>query len=161
MVSASWLQRSLIGAAACIVASGCSDDSNNNDLLRVPNKPPVIVKDSLRWAPGDPQIITKSEYEFSVTANDPDIGDSIDKFYWRFFDNAGNLLDVVKETSVPRLKYTFNQQIPESDSMFFYLSVYAVDKKGAAGEVEIFALPMASGQMSAAVETINHKPNTD
>jgi hypothetical protein len=149
----------LIGAAACIVASGCSDD---NYSLRLPNKPPVITKDSLRWSPDHPKIRAGTEYTISVTARDPDIGDSIDWFFWKFMDNNGGELATF-EYAGSTVNYTFTQEIPESDDMFYTVSVYAVDRKGAAGAEEIFVLPMASGQTgtaSAVVDTINCNPNS-
>jgi hypothetical protein len=156
MMSASWLQRSLIGAAACIVASGCGGD---NFSLRVPNKPPAITKDSLRWAPNHQLISPGVKYTFSVTARDPDFGDSIARFYWKFMDSDGIVL-AAKDTDGPSVEHEFTQSIPESDNMFFALSVYAVDQKGAVGAEEIFALPMGpSAEPVPAVEIINYSPN--
>jgi hypothetical protein len=157
MVCASWLQRSLIGAAVCVIAGGCSGDSDNP--LRVPNKPPVITKDSLKWEPSG-LIRPNRPYTFSVRALDPDIGDRIVSFYWKFMDDKGNVLSAPAPTSVPSVNYTFGQ-FQESDNMFFSLSVYAVDQKGGVGAEEVFVLPMASGQTGTAadiVDTTNYNP---
>jgi hypothetical protein len=129
----------MIATITCIIAIGCSDE---NYPLRVTNRPPVIVKDSLNWVPNDTPIKPDFNYTFSVRAYDPDIGDTIRGFTWEFFDETGVSLSIHRDIPSPEVSQTFVGPIAESGALYT-VSVFATDNRGANGAVETFTIPMA------------------
>jgi hypothetical protein len=130
----------MIATITCIIAIGCSDE---HYPIRMANRPPVIVKDSLNWVPNDTMIKPSNNYTFSVRAYDPDIGDTIYKFTWKFFDETGRLLRE-DDTFSPNIIQNFEGPIAEFDALYT-VSVFATDNRGANSAVETFIIPMAPG----------------
>jgi len=123
-------------ALTCLIAVGCSGDNDNNNgpLARLPNKPPIIVKDSLTWSPPHAQIQKGLEYKFSVRAIDPNVGDKVVGYSWRFGD--GTFYDTSGPTSEPHAFI--------GPDAVCSVSVMAHDNRGAIGpEVTFSDLPMS------------------
>lgn len=102
-------------ALTCLMAVGCS--SGNDPFARLPNRPPIIVKDSLTWMNaetmswGDKVIQWGVEYKYSVRAIDPDVGDKVIKYFWRFGGDAETAIadprNRPEPTDVPSISHIF------------------------------------------------------
>jgi hypothetical protein len=98
-----------MAALICLMAAGCSSDNDrvNDPFARLPNKPPVIVQDSLTWQNpqgvlGDTIIQWGVSYVYSVRAIDPDFGDKVIQYFWRFGNDANTYA-----TNDHRIPYAF------------------------------------------------------
>ncbi|MDR1841183.1 MAG: hypothetical protein LBQ86_04570 [Holophagales bacterium] len=131
-----WAPGSVITTIACLIAIGCSGDETDDGKINVQNRPPVIVKDSLTWSPAHDQISLYTPYTYSIRAADPDIGDAVVRYEWLF----GN-----SETGGERYETTISSVTHAFDaSSVATLSVRATDRNGAAGQYEVFTIPLAS-----------------
>jgi len=132
MVSSRRIKVPAIAALIWLVASGCS--GNNKDSFdpfeRAQNRPPVILKDSLTWSPEHTVIQTDITYSYSVRAVDPDFGDRVVKYWWRFGGGEG-----ITETTEPTVEHAFTSEEIGS------ISVKAIDSFGAVGPEETFFVP--------------------
>jgi len=138
MISSRKFNVPAITALTCLIAVGCSGDNDKNydPFARLQNKPPIIVKDSLTWAPAHSQVQRGVEYLYFVRAIDPDIGDKVIKYFWRF--EGGE----IRETDEPSVRYTFLSDAIGSVSVM--ASDRWVDGRWATGPEVPFTVPLSS-----------------
>jgi len=135
MVSSCKFTVSAIAALTCLVAVGCAgdkEDKENDPFAKLQNKPPIIVKGSLTWTPQHAQIQRGTAYIYFVKAIDPDIGDKVVRYSWRFED--GTSYDTTSPTSLPH--------IFDDHAVLGSISVMATDDRGATGEEVQFEVPL-------------------
>ena len=134
MLSSRWVAGSTIALFVCLIAAGCGGGSEWSEAkpIKVPNKPPYIVKGSLNWEPDHPLVVPGIPYDFSVKAVDPDISDRVVMYWWKF---AGD--EEFTATTAPTIRYTFDS------SSNGKVVVKATDNRGATGPEEELDVPLA------------------
>jgi len=142
---ARWAPWPAITAAACAAAIGCGGGGAGGG--RIPNRPPVVDADSLKWVPADAEVALDAPYTYSVKAADMDIGDRIVRYEWIFGDAAGGG-SVRYETAAPSVTHTLDASLVAAEGGVFAakLLVGATDDKGAAGQRAAFSIPVSPGR---------------
>jgi len=131
-------------AAVCLV--GCGSDFD--DRGRIPNRAPVVTKDSLSWNPPGVKVRLGVPYTYSVRASDPDVGDVIARYEWLFV-NLATGWSASRVTAVPSLACTLDAAYvaAEDGASVATVMIRATDNKGAVGQYEVFTIPVAPSEL--------------
>ena len=156
-------------ALLCLIAVSCGggNEIRESKSANIPNKPPIIVSQSLKWDPWHEELELHFPYVFSVSATDPDIADKVVEYEWVFSDGK------IAITTDPSVEHTFVSPAPESSEsgvtvrvraidsrgatklsvipLTAWVRVRATDSRGATGPYETFAIPLG-------LETSRFKP---
>jgi len=130
-------------AAVCL--GGCGSDFD--DRGRIPNRAPVVTKDSLTWNPPGVKVRLGVPYTYSVRASDPDVGDVIASYEWLFV-NLATGWSASRVTPVPSLACMLDAAcvVTGDGASVATVMVSATDDKGAVGQYEVFTIPVAPSE---------------